>query len=74
MKVMEYSNSPKHAALQTIADALGVPVERFFAQSPPLAAAVSAEECLRLWSEIRTEAGRQQALDALRMIAKLERK
>ncbi|MCJ2051039.1 hypothetical protein [Methylobacterium sp. J-070] len=63
--IMVRSAEPDRAALQRIADALGVPVERFFTDSLP----VNADGCLYLWSRIRTAEGRQRALEALRAIA-----
>jgi pyrroloquinoline quinone (PQQ) biosynthesis protein C len=60
---------PEWDALQRIARALGVPVEQLFANNPPN----NTDECLRLWSEITTDEGRRQALNALRMIVDLER-
>lgn len=62
---MDQSSEPDRAILKRIADALGVPVERFFTGSLP----VDASECLRLWCLIKTEDGRLRALDALRAIA-----
>lgn len=61
---MEKFAEPDRAILKRIAEALGVPVERFFGASPP----PGADECLDLWSRIKTEAGRRRALDALRTI------
>lgn len=61
-------NDPRRALLHQIAEALGVPVERFFTGSM----CTDANECLRLWSRIRTEAGRRQALEALRAIIERE--
>jgi transcriptional regulator with XRE-family HTH domain len=62
---MEKSAAPDRAILKRIAEALGVPVERFFSDSLP----VNADECLYLWSRIRTAEGRLRALEALRSIA-----
>jgi transcriptional regulator with XRE-family HTH domain len=56
---------PDRAILERLADALGVPVERFFTGSLP----VDTDECLHLWSVIRTAEGRLRALEALRAIA-----
>ena len=63
--IMAKPTEPDWAVLQRIADALGVPVERFFTGSLP----VNADECLYLWSRITTEEGRLRALEALRSIA-----
>ncbi|MCJ2050666.1 hypothetical protein [Methylobacterium sp. J-070] len=63
--IMARSAEPDRATLQRIADALGVPVERFFTDSLP----VYADECLNLWSRIKTVEGRLRALEALRTIA-----
>ena len=65
---MEKSNCPAQALLGRIADALGVPVENFLTKPPPEKVPATTEHCLRLWAEITTEAGKQQALQALRMI------
>jgi len=62
---MAKSAEPDRAALQRIADALGVPVERFSTGSLP----VNVDECLYLWSRIRTVEGRRRAVEALRTIA-----
>jgi transcriptional regulator with XRE-family HTH domain len=62
---MDNSAAPDRAILQRIADALGVPVERFFSDSLP----ADADECLRLWDRIRTDEGRRRALEVLRTIA-----
>lgn len=65
-------DTPSLAALQRIADTLGVTVERFFTEEPSLGAVTDADACLRLWSRITTEEGRRQALKALWVIAELE--
>lgn len=70
---MEYSDSSKHAALGQIADALGLPVEQFFANPPSMRAGMNSDECLRLWSEIQTDEGRRQALEVLQAIVDLDR-
>ena len=57
------------AILTRLSETLGLPVERFFTDKLCMEAWEGADECLRLWSEIRTEEGRQQALEALRTIA-----
>jgi len=62
---MDKSAGPDRVILERIAEALGVPVERFFSDSLP----VDADECLYLWSRIRTAEGRVRALEALRSIA-----
>lgn len=72
---MDQQKPPDHtAALRKIAGALGVPINDLFAEEPSVRLTASEDECLRLWSEIRTEAGKQQALEALGLIAKLEQK
>ena len=70
--IMETFDTPAHALLRQIADALGVPVQRLFAGTSSAEPAASADECLQVWSRIRTDEGRQQALQALRAIAALE--
>jgi transcriptional regulator with XRE-family HTH domain len=62
---MEKSAEPDRAILKRIAEALDVPVERFFSDS----LTANADECLYLWSRIRTAEGRLRALEALRSIA-----
>ena len=63
---------PDGAILRQIAEALGVPIERFFTAARPAEAACRTDEVLQLWSGIRTEEGRQRALEALRTIWKQE--
>ena len=58
--IMAKSARPNRAALQRIADALGVPVDRFFTDRFP----VDADECLYLWSRIRTEGGTPAGLES----------
>ena len=61
---------PKTAALerlQEIAGLLGVPVEQF-TTGKISSDLMEANECLRLWSLLKTKSGRQKALDALRRI------
>lgn len=60
------------AVLHRLADTLGIPVEQFFTGKPDLEGTAGADECLRLWFQIATEGGRQQALAALKAIAALE--
>lgn len=43
------------ARLQRVADALGVPVDSFFAVTPSELHLAGAAELLRLWSELRDE-------------------
>lgn len=62
---MEKAAEPDRAILQRIAEALGVSVEQFFTDTPP----VNTNELLRLWSKIRTAEGHLRALEALRAIA-----
>lgn len=70
--VISDTDTPNLAALRRIADALGVPVERFFTDTLSSGLIADADECLRLWARIATEEGRRQALEALRVIAKME--
>ena len=65
-------NSLRQKALRQIADALGKPVECFFADPVSTQSSVDAGECLRLWSEIKSDEGRRQALQALRAIVELD--
>lgn len=60
------------ASLIRIADALNVPVKSFFTDNSSRELDIGADECLRLWSEIKTGEGRRQALEALRAIAALD--
>lgn len=70
---MDKIDAPRWALLHRLAAALGIPVERFLSDAPPMEATAQADACLRLWSEIRTEEGRRQALEALRAILERER-
>jgi hypothetical protein len=63
----------KRPVLCRIANVLGVPVEHFFVDPVSTRQAATEDECLRLWPMICTDAGRQQALEALRMIVDHER-
>lgn len=61
--------------LQQVADALGMPVEQFFAanaHSDVVAEAAETADCLDLWSRIRTAEGRRRVLDTLRVIVRAE--
>ena len=69
---MKNLDEPAWAVLRKIAGALGVPVERFFAARSSSDVLSGEDECLRLWSEIKTEEGRRHALEALKAIAELE--
>ena len=71
---MKKFSSPSLVAIQRIADALGVPVEHFFSDPPSESLTANADECLRLWSEIRTDEGRRQAIEALRVIVEMEQR
>ena len=61
-------DDPKRDVLHSIADALGVPVEQFYSDGPAPRTSTGEDDCLRLWSRIRTEEGRAQALEALQAI------
>lgn len=65
---MKPSDSPQYVVLRQIADALGVPIERFLAGRSSCEGPDGVAECLNLWLRIRTAAGRQSALDHLRAI------
>lgn len=55
------------ARLQLIADLLSVPVEALTAGTMPKRFWAD-NECMRLWHSLKTEVGRDAALDALRKI------
>ncbi|WP_147815592.1 hypothetical protein [Methylobacterium sp. WL103] len=57
--------------LQEIADNLGVSVDQFTTGKIAIDL-MAADECLRLWSLLKTDRGRQQALDALRQVVETE--
>lgn len=65
---MTKSIEPERVKLKQIADALGVPVERFFGDI----ISSGVDECLLMWSKIKTPEGRLRALEALRAIADKE--
>lgn len=69
---MKITDHPSRAVLHRLAHALGVPVERFFAGERDTDVVVSTDECLRLWSKIMTNEGKQQALAALKALAASE--
>lgn len=69
---MTASKASKMLTLHQIAAALGVPVERFFSGQSSYEEPDGARECLRLWSMIKTDGGRVQALEALRAVAAAE--
>ena len=69
---MEEFNPPEAAILRQIADALGIPVERFLTLEPPSEGAEGMNECLNLWLKIRTSEGRRKALNGLRAIIESE--
>jgi hypothetical protein len=69
---MNDSDEREWAALHRLAKVLDVPTEQFFTGPPQPVSAVSADECLRLWSRIKTPEGRLRALEALRVIAATE--
>lgn len=53
------------AHLEEIANILGIPVDQFMNGFIPNDL-LATDECFRLWSRLKTEHGRQRALDALR--------
>lgn len=65
---MEKKDDSGRVVLSRIADALGVPVEKFFAEGPRTETMAGADECLRLWFQIKTAEGRRRALKSLRGI------
>lgn len=62
-----------HSRLQMIASLLGVPVQDLISGTVPRRLWAD-NECMRLWRGLRTEAGRDAALDALRSILEAERR
>lgn len=61
---MQSPKTSEVAILQRIADAIGVPVERFSEGD----AFVDTDRCLRLWFRIGTAEGRRRALETLQAI------
>ena len=59
--------------LRLFAKILDVPVERFFSNDAPSDALTDLSECLRLWDQIATAEGRQQALKSLRNVVDNEK-
>lgn len=60
--------------LRLIAEVLDIPVERLMSGDAASGATPDARECLRLRSAIRTEGGRERALDCLRRIVEDEQR
>ncbi|MCJ2059548.1 hypothetical protein MKL09_23780 [Methylobacterium sp. J-048] len=60
--------------LRTLSEILGIPVEHFFDGDLPADGIGDPNECLRLWSRIRTREGRERALTCLRTIVEDERR
>ena len=58
-----------YARLQAISNILQLPVAVFF-DKPQTGELASGVECMRLWSELKTDESRNRALDALRRIAR----
>ncbi|SFJ22769.1 hypothetical protein [Methylobacterium brachiatum] len=71
---MSGTRKPGTQTLLTLADILGIPVDRFFDGENGSPATADMQECLRLWSCIRTDAGRERALTALRAIIASEQR
>lgn len=72
---METFSLSSQEILQRLGDALGIPIEHFFAANShngALAEPADTAECLRLWSKIKTAERRCQALEALQLIARRE--
>jgi hypothetical protein len=65
---MRENEQAETAVLRRVADALGMTVDRFFTAAQARGTDINSDECLRLWSEIATEDGRRQALEAMRAI------
>ncbi len=58
--------------LRRVAEALNMPVEKFFSKEQSQIRCASTDECQRLWAELTTEEGRRYALQALQNIVELE--
>ncbi|MCJ2121830.1 hypothetical protein [Methylobacterium sp. J-077] len=69
---MNGSVKPGAQTLQTLADILGISVEHFYDGDPAPDGNADFQECLRLWSCIRTSEGRERALTCLRVILEEE--
>lgn len=66
--LMDEDGSTPSEKLRLIAKVLNVPIERFFANEATPERLLSAQECLRLWSMIKTNVGRERALECLRKV------
>ncbi|SFM14139.1 hypothetical protein [Methylobacterium pseudosasicola] len=71
---MSGTEKPGTQTLLTLADILGIPVDRFFTGDSGSPGTAGMQECLRLWSCIKTDAGRERALTALRGIVEDEQR
>ncbi|MHC2107403.1 MULTISPECIES: hypothetical protein [unclassified Methylobacterium] len=71
---MSGSDKPGTKTLLTLAGILGIPVEQFFDDESATDGQAEAQECLRLWSAIRTSEGRARALTVIRGIIEDERR
>lgn len=69
---MSNEGSAAIARVHEIASMLGIPVEEMMSHSMPESLWAN-NECLRLWFSLKTDAGRDDALDALRRILDEER-
>ncbi|MDO9428383.1 MAG: hypothetical protein Q7T93_16320 [Methylobacterium sp.] len=56
------------ARLRMIAETLNLPTEYFYIEPTTPGSVADANECLRLWSRIRTPEGRRRALEILRAL------
>ncbi|MCJ2116849.1 hypothetical protein MKK65_09755 [Methylobacterium sp. J-001] len=71
---MSGSDKPESQTLRTLAGILGVSVKHFFDGALASDGTADSQECLRLWSCIRTDEGRQRALTYLRGILEDEQR
>lgn len=54
--------------VRLIAETLNLPAEYFYTEPTVPGSVAEANECLRLWSRIRTPEGRRRALEVLRAL------
>lgn len=65
---MSNERLPETRRLCQIADVLGIPVDRLLSDDGDPGDIFGARECLRLWFAIRSDGGRERALDLLRRL------
>ena len=71
---MRGSDKPEGQTLLTLAGILDIPVERFFDDDGGSTDEAGAQECLRLWSALRTREGRERALRFIHSLVEAERR